>query len=87
MRRFRLNVNYLVADFVSQFNLGMIRKVRFIKVVKTSLTLRLLYILYAQGIIRSFRVEDDHILVFYKFINGQPICKLHVVSRPGKRSY
>jgi ribosomal protein S8 len=87
MKHFKLNVNYLVADFVSQFNLGMIRKVRFIKVVKTPLTLRILRILHMQGIVRTIRIEDDHVLVFYKFINGQPICRMQVVSRPGKRSY
>ena len=87
MKKFNLNVNYLVADLVSQFNLGLIRKVRFIKVVKTPLTLRVLRILYFQGVIRTLRIEDDHILVFYKYINGQSICKLKIVSRPGKRSY
>lgn len=41
----------------------MLRRVRFIKIVKTPLAIRIFRIFYAQGVIRTFRIEDDFILI------------------------
>lgn len=87
MKPYKLNFNYLIADFVSRLNVGLLRKLRFIKIVKTPMALRLLRILYKQGVIRTFRVENNCILVYFKFMRGQPVGKLSIVSRPGKRCY
>jgi ribosomal protein S8 len=86
-KRYNLNFNFLVADIISQFNLGLIRRIRFVKVVRTPLAVQIFRILYNHGVIRTMRIEDDHILVYYKYIQGQPICKIKIVSRPGKRCY
>jgi len=87
MKRCKLNFNFILADIVSQFNLGMLRRVRFIKIVKSPLAIRIFRILYIQGVIRTFKIEDNFILVYFKYINGQPICKLSIVSKPGKRCF
>lgn len=86
-RKYNLNFNYLIADFVARLSVGSLRKLRFIRIVKTKIALRLLRILYKHGIIRSFRIENNFIAVYLKFKNGQPIGKFSIVSRPGKRSY
>lgn len=86
-RKYNLNFNYLIADFVSRLNVGSLRKLRFIRIVKTPITLRLLRILYKQGVIRTFKIESNYIAVFFKFKGGQPIGKLSIISRPGKRIY
>lgn len=86
-RKFNLNVNYVIADFVSRLTVGLLRKLRFIRIVKTKIALRLLRILYNYGVIRSFRIESSYISVYLKFKNGQPIGKFKIVSRPGKRCY
>jgi ribosomal protein S8 len=86
-RKYNLNFNYLIADFVSRLTVGLLRKLRFVRIVKTKIALRLLRILYKQGVIRSFRIESNYVSVYLKFQNGQPIGKLSIVSRPGKRQY
>ena len=65
-----LNFNYIIADFVSNLNLGILRKLRFIKIVKTNISIRLLTILYKQGVIRTFVIRNDHILVYFKYYRG-----------------
>lgn len=87
MKKYTLNVNYLVSDIVAQFNLGLLRKVRFVKIVRTSLAIRIFRIFYNQGIIRTMRIKNDHILIYYKYYMGQPLCKVTTVSRPGKRQF
>lgn len=87
MKKYTLNTNYLVADIIAQFNLGLLRKIRFVKIVRTPLAIRIFSIFYNQGIIRTMRIKKDHILIYYKYYLGQPICKVSTVSRPGKRQY
>lgn len=83
-----LNFNYIIADIVSNLNLGILRKLRFIKIVKTNMAIRLLTILYKQGILRTFVVKQDHILVYFKYYRGQPLChKLQLISKPSNRAY
>jgi len=86
-RRVLLNFNYIIADLVSRLNIGLLRKLRFIRVMKTTLVLRILRLLYQHGIIRTFRIETSYIAVYFKFANGQPIGKFSLISRPGRRCY
>jgi len=86
-RNYSLNFNYLIADFISRLNIGLLRKLRFIKINKTNIMIRLLRILYKQGIIRTFRIENNFISVYFKFKNGQPIGKFSIISSPGNRQY
>lgn len=84
----KLNHNYIIADFICQFNLGIVRRYRFVKIVKTPIALRLLYIFYKQGLIRTYMVKDDIILVYFKYnLSRSIITKIKVVSKPSKRSY
>lgn len=84
----KLNVNYLIADFVCQFNLGIRRRYRFIKLVKTPIALRLLYVFYKQGLIRTYIIKDDVVLIYFKYQNSRSIItKIKVVSKPSKREY
>ena len=63
MKKQKLKFNYLIASFVSMLNVGIIRKLRFIKIVKLNIFLRLLRILYKYGVIRAFFIKDDHVHV------------------------
>lgn len=75
-RKFSLNFNFLVADIIAKFNLGLLRKIRFTKIARTPLAIRIFRIFYNQGLIRTLRIKNDHILVYYKYAQGQPICKV-----------
>lgn len=85
-----LNTNYLIATVISTLNIGMRRRLRFISIVKTITAIRLLRILYREGVIRTFVIQDDRdtILVYFKYTDGINICsKLTLISRPSKRGY
>lgn len=84
-KKFYLNYNYILAKVISQLIVGLRRKLRFIPVSKTYFIIRLLRILYKEGIIRTFRIEAEYILVYFKFKYGQPIGKFSIISRPGCR--
>jgi hypothetical protein len=46
MRKYTLNFNYLIANFVSLLKIGLLRKLRFIRIPKTAVYIRLLSVLY-----------------------------------------
>jgi ribosomal protein S8 len=90
MKQLKLNFNYLIASFVSSLNIGMIRKLRFIKIIKTQIAIRLLQILYREGVIRTYVIKSDLniILVYFKYTDGNQFCnRLTIVSKPSKRCY
>ena len=64
-----IKFNYLIANVVSIINLGIRKNVRFVKMVRTIIAIRLLRILYNEGVIRTFVVYTtlDLILIYYKF--------------------
>lgn len=63
-----LNVNHIISYFISRLTVGLLRKLRYIKVVKTGIILRLLRILYSHGVIRTYKVTNNHISVYFKYI-------------------
>lgn len=66
----------------------MRRKMRFTKMIKTNMAIRLLRILYKRGVIRTFHIQNDLILVYFKYLDGQAFCtKLTLISRPSKKAY
>jgi len=87
MRKYKLNVNYVIADIVTRIKIGSLRKLRFIKIVKTKIAIRLMHILYKNGFLRTFRIKDEVILVYIKYMRGQRLGKIDIVTRPGKRCY
>lgn len=87
MRKYSLKFNYQIANVISQLKIGLLRKLRFIRLVKTKIAIRILSIFYQIGIIRTFLIKSDYLVVYFKFRLGQPVGKLSLVSRPGKRQY
>ena len=84
----KLNFNYLIADFVAQFNLGLRRRYRFIKIVKTPIFMELVSIFYRQGIIRTYKIKDDLIYIYFKYkLSKSIITKIGIVSKLSKREY
>jgi ribosomal protein S8 len=83
-----LNFNYNIANFVSRLNIGIISRLRSIKIRKLQIFLRLLKIFYKYGIIRSYCIKEEHILIYFKYHRGRNVCsKLSIVSKPSKRCY
>lgn len=85
---YKITTNYLIANIVSTLNLGLIRGMRFIRMPKSKFALRLLFVLYKQGVLRTFIVKRDFICVYYKYVRSKSvITKLSIVSKPSKRCY
>ena len=85
---YKLNSNYVLGSFITALNMGMIRKLRFIKVAYSRIGLRLLKLFYDVGLLRTYIVKGHFISVYFKYFNGEPICKrIKLISRPGKRCF
>ncbi len=73
--------NHVISDFVSNLNFGIIRSVKCIRINKTPIAIRLTQILYMQGVLRTYRIRDDSIVIYYKFFRSRHvITKLKVIS-------
>lgn len=68
MRMQNLNTNHIISYFISRLQVGLLRRLRFIKLVKTDIVLRLLRILYKHGIIRTYCIHNDYVSVYLKYI-------------------
>lgn len=79
--------NYLISNLISRINFGAIRRLRFIKVELNDTSLEILKILYKQGVIRSFFIKNDKILIYYKYYLSRIVVKLSIISKPGNRIY
>lgn len=55
---------------------------------KIQLLLILVDILYSNGFLSGYRIEENKILIFLKYTNGKPfINKITRISKPSKRVY
>lgn len=80
--------NYNLASFVATLKVASRSHLKSIKITKTVLNLLLLEILYKNGIIRGFFLEDHEVLVYLKYYQNKSIYfDISVVSTPGKRVY
>jgi ribosomal protein S8 len=81
--------NFLLANFVAQLQLGSMRRLRYINVSYSRISLDVLKILYKEGIIRLFVVhkKDNKIMVYFKYFEGSPLFKFKLITKPSKRAY
>lgn len=83
--------NYNFADLLVRINVAYRAHLTSVKVLKTQLNIKFLFLLYKIGLIKSFYVlpNDTEILIYLKYKkNGTPLIHtLELVSTPGKREY
>lgn len=83
-----MSFNYLLADLVSRLNVSSRRHLRSVRVCNSSFTLRVLVVLYNNGVIRGFNVRRNYIIVLLKYYLGKSAFKqITVVSKPGCRIF
>lgn len=68
MRIQHLNFNHIISYFISRLQVGLLRKLRFIKLIKTDIIIRLLKIFYQQGVIRAFKINNNDVAVYFKYL-------------------
>lgn len=83
--------NYNLADVLVRIKVAYKAKLTSVKVVKTTLIIKFLYLLYKIGLIKSFYIlpNDLNILVYLKYKkDGSPLIhSMDLVSKPGKRVF
>lgn len=83
-------INYILADFVSRLTVASRGHLKSILVLNTDLTLKILSILYKNGVISYFKVMEDKklILVYLKYFQNKTIFyKIELISKPSRRIY
>jgi len=69
MRKYySLNYNYQIANIISRIKIGLLRRLRVIRLPHTRIAIRILSLLYKIGILRTFRI-DPHIYQFIQNLN------------------
>lgn len=83
-----MSFNYLLADLVSRLNVSSRRHLDCVRVSNSSFTLRVLVILYNNGVIRGFQVRRNYIVVLLKYFLGRSVFKeITIISKPGCRIF
>ena len=83
-----MTVDFILADFVSRLNVASKAHMLSVKVRYTDLTLRLLDLLYSNGLIDYFVVLGDVIVVYLRYSKGlSSFSSLKLISKPSKRIY
>lgn len=79
--------NYFIGNLVTRINQGSIRRLRYIKLEINNTTLKILKLLYNEGVIRTFIIKKDKIWLYYKYHNSRVAFKLSLISKPSNRQY
>lgn len=83
-----MSFNYPLSDLISRLNVASKRRLACVRVFNSDLCLRVLQVLYSNGVIRGFTVRSSYILVFLKYYLGEPAFKeITVISKPGCRIF
>lgn len=83
-----MSFNYPLSDMISRLNVSTKRHLDSVRVFNSDLSLRVLQVLYTNGVIRGFSVRSGFIVVFLKYFLGLPAFKsITVISKPGCRVY
>ena len=83
-------MKYNIGNLIASIKNGYKSHLFSIKVAKTKLNVNFLFLLYKQGLIRSFFIltNDRQILVYLKYNNKIPlIFDIKLISKPSKRVY
>jgi ribosomal protein S8 len=83
-------INFNISDLISRINVASRGHLKSVSVNNTVLTLRLLDVLYKNGVISYFKIHKDRkfIIVYLKYYQNKPaFYNLELVSKPSKRVY
>jgi len=80
--------NHSISNLISKINYGVQKRLRFLIIEKDYNTLKLLRILYINGVIRSYRILDNKkVSIYFKYFSCNKVFKLSTISIPGNRTY
>jgi len=80
--------NHSISNLISKINYGVQKRLRFLNIQLDYVTLKLLHMLYTNGVIRSYRILDDRrVSIYFKYFLCNKVFKISIVSKPGNRIY
>lgn len=83
-----MSTNFILADLISRLNVGMRSHVVSVNVPYFNLSLKLVDLLYNNGLIESYIYLGKNIQVNLKYVGGRGIfSSIKIVSKPSKRVY
>ena len=77
----------MLSDMICRLNIAARGHLKSIDVLSFKLGFLILDILYKQGLIRGFAIQNKKIKVFLKYYENLPVCKLQLISKPSQRIY
>lgn len=80
-----MNVNFILADLVSKLNVGGHARVKSIKVRYSTISIKVLNILYKNGVISNFNIKDNIVEVNLKYKGNKSVfSSIKIISTPVK---
>ncbi len=80
--------NHSISNLISKINYGVQKRLRFLNIQLDYVTLKLLHMLYTNGVIRSYRILDDRrVSIYFKYFLCNKVFKISIISKPGNRIY
>lgn len=79
--------NHNISNLISKINYGAKKRLRFIIIDYNDTVLKLLEILYINGALRSYKISNNKVYVYYKYYLCNIAVKLSIVSTPGNRVF
>jgi small subunit ribosomal protein S8 len=81
-------INFILSDMISKLNIASKNRIVSIKVKNTKFCLNVLNILYKNGVIRNYYINEKFINIFLKYYQNRSVFyNIEVISRPGRRVF
>jgi ribosomal protein S8 len=81
-----MSTNFILADLVSKLNVGGRARVKSIKLNYSIMSVKILSILYKNGVIYIFSIKDDVVTVNLKYKGNKSVFStIKIISTPVKK--
>ena len=80
--------NFIIGDLISRIKVASKGHLKQINVLNTKISINILNIFYKTGLIRGFKINYGHILIYLKYYQNKPIFfDIKLISKPSKKVY
>jgi ribosomal protein S8 len=77
-----------MASFISRMNLAKAQRINSFKIMNSKINISLANKLEQLGIIRGFKVDDDKLSVYIKYVNKRvPFVRMYMIAKSSRHAY